>query len=123
MDFYLSASWPYKTMRSRTNYLFYCTIHSLVGHQPETLLIGTRVVYCSSFKQTVGGQSCKDHRSERGFALVEYANTSFIADRLTTCYSACNTQPAWQSLNYNFADKTCEFDPILPGGGGGVHCA
>ena len=62
------------------------------------------------FRQTVGGQSCKDHRSVHGFALVEHAYKSFTADRLATCYSACNTQPACQSLNYNLADKTCEFN-------------
>ena len=62
------------------------------------------------FRQTMGGQSCTGYRSEHGFALVEHAYTSFIADRLATCYSACNTQPACQSLNYNLADKTCEFN-------------
>jgi len=62
------------------------------------------------FRQTVAGQSCKNHRSEYGFTLVEHAYTSFTADRLATCYSACNTQPACQSMNYDLADKTCEFN-------------
>ena len=47
---------------------------------------------------------------EYGFALVDHSYKSFIADRLASCYIACNMQPACQSLNYNLADKTCEFN-------------
>ena len=68
------------------------------------------IFFVTFFRQTIGGQSCKDHRSEYGLALVEHVYKSFTADRLATCYSACNTQPACQSLNYNLADKTCEFN-------------
>lgn len=48
--------------------------------------------------------------TEYGFALVDHSYQSFIADRLASCYIACNMQPACQSLNYNLADKTCEFN-------------
>ena len=58
----------------------------------------------------VAGESCKSHLSEYGFALVDHAYKSFTADRLATCYIACITQPACQSLNYNLADQTCDFN-------------
>ena len=32
------------------------------------------------------------------------------SDRLSACYIACNMQPACQSLNYNLADKSCQFN-------------
>ena len=47
---------------------------------------------------------------EYGFALVDHSYQLFIAKRLASCYMACNMQPACQSLNYNLADKTCEFN-------------
>ena len=56
------------------------------------------------------GESCNNHYSEYGFALVDHVYKSFFADRLVSCYMSCNTQPACQSLNYNLADKTCEFN-------------
>ena len=56
------------------------------------------------------GESCKRHSSEYGFALVDHVYQSFFADRLISCYLSCSTQPACQSLNYNLADKTCEFN-------------
>ena len=34
----------------------------------------------------------------------------FFADRLGSCHMSCTTQPACQSLNYNLANKTCEFN-------------
>ena len=56
-------------------------------------------------------QSCTyQPLTEYGFALVDHSYQSFIADRLASCYIACNMQPACQSLNYNLADKTCEFN-------------
>ena len=59
----------------------------------------------------LAGKSCtNESRSEYGFALVDHSYKSFIADRLGSCYIACNMQPACQSLNYNLADKTCEFN-------------
>ena len=71
-----------------------------------------RIILCSLLlvEQTESSKSCTNHRSEYGFALVGHVYKSFTADRLATCYSACNTQPACQSLNYNLADKTCEFN-------------
>ena len=56
------------------------------------------------------GESCNNNNSENGFALVEHVYQSFFADRLVSCYMSCSTQPACQSLNYNLADKTCEFN-------------
>ena len=56
------------------------------------------------------GESCYNNNSENGFALVEHVYQSFFADRLVACYMSCSTQPACQSLNYNLADKTCEFN-------------
>ena len=56
------------------------------------------------------GRSCKDHISEHGFALIQHVYKSFAADRLATCYIACNIEPTCQSFNYNLADKTCEFN-------------
>ena len=52
----------------------------------------------------------KDSLSEYGFALVAHVYKSFFADSLVSCYMSCTTQPACQSLNYNLADKTCEFN-------------
>ena len=57
------------------------------------------------------GKSCReDNLSEYGFALVAHVYESFFADRLGSCHMSCTTQPACQSLNYNVADKTCEFN-------------
>ena len=56
------------------------------------------------------GGSCNKRYSEYGFALVDHVYKSFFADRLVSCYMSCTTQPACQSLNYNLADKTCEFN-------------
>ena len=56
------------------------------------------------------GESCSNDNSEQSFALVDHVYPSFFADRLVSCYMSCSTQPACQSLNYNLADKTCEFN-------------
>ena len=56
------------------------------------------------------GESCRNDNSEYGFALVDHVYRSFFADRLVSCYMSCSMQPACQSLNYNLADKTCEFN-------------
>ena len=56
------------------------------------------------------GESCSNDNSEYGFALVDHVYRSFFADRLVSCYMSCTAQPACQSLNYNLADKTCEFN-------------
>ncbi|XP_078356544.1 uncharacterized protein LOC144641399 [Oculina patagonica] len=66
--------------------------------------------FLASFLQILAGKRCVDHRSEYGFALVDHVYHSFTADRLSTCYIACNMQPACQSLNYDLADKTCQFN-------------
>ena len=58
----------------------------------------------------VAGESCKNHLSEYGFALVDHMYQSFTAHSLASCYIACNIEPACQSLNYNLADKMCEFN-------------
>ena len=56
------------------------------------------------------GESCSNDNSEHGFALVDHVYRSFFADRLVSCYMSCSTQPTCQSLKYNLADKTCEFN-------------
>ena len=56
------------------------------------------------------GESCSKDNSENGFALVDHVYKSFFADRLVTCYMSCTMQPVCQSLNYNLADNTCEFN-------------
>ena len=56
------------------------------------------------------GESCSNYNSEYGFALVDHVYRSFFADRLVSCYMSYSTQPACQSLYYNLADKTCEFN-------------
>ena len=56
------------------------------------------------------GESCSNDNSEYGFALVDHVYRSFFADRLVSCYMSCSMQQACQSLNYNLADKTCEFN-------------
>ena len=59
-------------------------------------------------------QQCRDTDGSRhGLVLLDYVYKSFKADRLATCYSACNVEPACQSLNYDLADKTCEFNRIF----------
>ena len=68
------------------------------------------IFFLASFRQALAGKSCKDRRSEYGFALLDHVYHSFTADRLSACYIACNMQPACQSLNYNLADKSCQFN-------------
>ena len=48
-------------------------------------------------------------RSRHGFFLKGHVFESFTTERLAFCYSACNTNPACQSLNYNLGNKSCEF--------------
>lgn len=64
------------------------------------------------FRNTLARQSCKHHLSEHGFALVDHVYKLYTADRLVTCYRACNTQPSCQSLNYNLFDNMhmCQFN-------------
>ena len=56
------------------------------------------------------GESCSNDNSEYGFSLIDHVSRSFFADRLVSCYMSCSMQPACQSLYYNLADKTCEFN-------------
>jgi len=63
---------------------------------------------------TIASQQCKSTGgSHHGLVLLDYVYKAFKADRLATCYSACNVEPACQSLNYDLADKTCEFNSIF----------
>ena len=56
-------------------------------------------------------QRCKlTQRSENGLVLLDNVYKSFIVDRLASCYIACNSQPACQSLNFRLSDKTCQFN-------------
>ena len=62
------------------------------------------------FRQALAGKSCTSHRLEYGFALLDHVYHSFTADAFSACYIACNMQPACQSLNYNLADNSCQFN-------------
>ena len=60
---------------------------------------------------TIATQQCKvTTRSKHGFRLEGHVFKSFTVERLAFCYSACNTDETCQSLNYNLANKTCEFN-------------
>ena len=72
--------------------------------------LGTIIYFLLIRPLVWAGESCRNDNSEHGFALVNHVYRSFFADRLVSCYMSCSTQPACQSLNYNFADKTCEFN-------------
>lgn len=64
------------------------------------------------FHDTFADTSCqgKNQLSEYGFALVEHVYKTFTVDRLVACFIACNKEPSCQSLNFNLADHTCEFN-------------
>lgn len=66
----------------------------------------------AAFSFSTASNNCKMAGSQYGVAHLGHVYKSFTVDRLATCYSACNTQPACQSLNYNLADKTCYFNRI-----------
>ncbi|KAL9970921.1 hypothetical protein ACROYT_G023381 [Oculina patagonica] len=74
------------------------------------MVVFSVIFFLVFFRQALAGKSCIDHRSEHGFALLDHEYHSFSADRLSACYIACNMQPACQSLNYDLADKTCQFN-------------
>ena len=78
--------------------------------QTEMVVGFSAIFFLASFHQALAGKPCTDHRSEYGFALLDHVYHSFTADRLSACYIACNMQPACQSLNYNLADKSCQFN-------------
>ena len=56
-------------------------------------------------------QRCKlTQRSEHGLVLLDHVFKSFTVDRLASCYIACNSQPACQSLNFRTSNKTRQFN-------------
>ena len=56
-------------------------------------------------------QQCRlTQRSEYGLVLLDHVYESFTVDRLVSCYIACNSKPACQSLNFRLMDKTCQFN-------------
>ena len=65
-----------------------------------------------TFSFSTASNNCKTSGSIYGVGHFGHVYKSFTVDRLATCYSACNSQPACQSLNYNLADKTCYFNRI-----------
>ena len=74
------------------------------------LLVGVTIsalVYASALQQCM--QSSK-YGSHYGIALLGYSYKSFVADLLVTCYRACQQEPSCQSLNYNLANRICEFN-------------
>ena len=58
-------------------------------------------------------QCSKGSGSHHGFMLKGHVFQSFTTDRLAFCYSACNTNLACQSLNFNLVNKTCELNSEL----------
>ena len=65
----------------------------------------------TSYSVTTFAQRCKlTQRSEHGLVLLDHVYKSFTVDRLVSCYIACNSQPACQSLNFRLSDKTCQFN-------------
>ena len=64
---------------------------------------------------STANQQCRSpgQDSRHGLVLLDYVYKSFKADRLAICYSACNVEPACQSLNYDLADKTCDFNSVF----------
>ena len=63
-----------------------------------------------TFVVFVGGQCKSQKSSEIGFVLIDHVFESFSAEVLVSCYFACNARPDCQSLNYNLADKVCQFN-------------
>ena len=90
------------------------TLHAgrVISERSQTeMVVGfSAIFFLASFHQALAGKSCTDHHSEYGFALLDHVYHSFTADSLSACYIACNMQPACQSLNYNLADKSCQFN-------------
>ena len=65
----------------------------------------------ASYSVKAFAQQCKlTQRSEHGLVLLDHVFKSFTVDRLASCYIACNSQPACQSLNFRLSDKTCQFN-------------
>ena len=65
------------------------------------------LVYASALQQCM--QSSK-YSSHYGIALLGYFYKSFTANLLITCYRACQQESSCQSLNYNLANRICEFN-------------
>ena len=65
------------------------------------------LVYASALQQCM--QSSK-YGSHYGIALLGYSYKSFVANLLVTCYRTCQQEPSCQSLNYNLANRICEFN-------------
>ena len=74
------------------------------------LLVGvtmSALVYASALQQC---RQLSKYSSHYGIALPGYSYKSFIANLLVTCYRACQQEPSCQSLNYNLANRICEFN-------------
>ena len=86
------------------------TFHN--SSNPSNTMAVRRIILSSMWFSSIlwAGESCNNDNSVNGFALVDHVYKSFFADRLVSCYMSCSTQPTCQSLNYNLADKTCEFN-------------
>ncbi|CAH3025257.1 unnamed protein product, partial [Porites evermanni] len=79
------------------------------------LLVGvtmSALVYASALQQCM--QSSK-YGSHYGVALLGYSYKSFVANLHVTCYRTCQQEPSCQSLNYNLANRICEFNSFAKG--------
>ena len=64
-----------------------------------------------SYSVNTFAQRCKlTQRSEHGLVLLHHVYKSFTVNSLVSCYIACNSQPACQSINFRMSDKTCQFN-------------
>ena len=65
----------------------------------------------ASYSVKTFAQRCKlTKRSENGLVLLDHVYESFTVDQLVSCYIACNSQPACQSLNFMLMEKTWQIN-------------
>jgi len=89
-------------------FLSFITSELITKMKTPTAVLLLQIV--TSFISNASQQCRNTGDSHHGLVLLDYVYKSFKVDRLATCYSARNVEPACQSLNYDLADKTCEFN-------------
>ena len=76
----------------------------------DGLFIGRGDNVCLGLCKWAAAMQSSKYSSHYGIALLGYSYKSFIANLLITCYRACQQEPSCQSLNYNLANRICEFN-------------
>ena len=84
----------------------------LPNHTIQSMEMLSAFLLLVAFSFSTASSNCKTSGSLYGVAHLGHVYKHFTVDRLATCYSACKSQPACQSLNYNLADKTCYFNRL-----------